>query len=143
MKTCSFEGCGRKHAAKGLCQSHYYQRYVAKTHLTPIGETWGTHSEEVSYLGAHKRAYRLFGKASDYLCHFCLDLGEMTQAQEFGYLGGGGANERTAMKLDTRRNKSREVAYSQNPLDYRPMCKGCHTRYDMLYAKIIAALKSA
>jgi HNH endonuclease len=27
MRTCSIEGCGRKHLAKGLCQTHYLRMY--------------------------------------------------------------------------------------------------------------------
>jgi hypothetical protein len=35
LKGCSFEGCGRKHFGKGLCQTHYAQQRAGKQ-LTPI-----------------------------------------------------------------------------------------------------------
>ena len=35
-RICQFPGCGRDHAAKGLCPGHYYQRHVAGKDLTPI-----------------------------------------------------------------------------------------------------------
>ena len=35
LKVCSFEGCGREHSAKGLCDSHYAQQRRGKE-LTPI-----------------------------------------------------------------------------------------------------------
>lgn len=35
MKVCSFEGCGRKHYAKGLCSTHWQQVYSGKE-LKPI-----------------------------------------------------------------------------------------------------------
>lgn len=34
--TCSFEGCGRLHAARGLCGPHYHQRYLRGQELRPL-----------------------------------------------------------------------------------------------------------
>lgn len=36
MKFCSFEGCGRKHAAKGLCISHYENQRRSGKPLKPL-----------------------------------------------------------------------------------------------------------
>lgn len=35
MKTCGFDGCDRRHAAKGLCAGHYQQQYLGRE-LTPF-----------------------------------------------------------------------------------------------------------
>ena len=36
MRICEFEGCGRKHYIKGLCQAHWAQRYRRGQPLTPL-----------------------------------------------------------------------------------------------------------
>lgn len=35
MKNCNFEGCGKKHGAKGLCYGHYQQQKAGKA-LRPL-----------------------------------------------------------------------------------------------------------
>lgn len=37
MKVCSFEGCARKHSAKGLCRAHY-QQFKRGVELTSLSE---------------------------------------------------------------------------------------------------------
>jgi hypothetical protein len=34
---CTFEGCGRKYHANGLCNGHYVQKYIRNEELSPLG----------------------------------------------------------------------------------------------------------
>lgn len=139
MNICTFEGCDRKHSAKGLCHTHYNQKYVYKIDLRPVNPR-GKRNKNVSYWAAHSRVYYFYGmKASEALCHFCIDMGELNQAEEYAYLGGC-PNEVQEVRIDGRRNVERLMSWSPNPAYYRPMCKACHVRYDKARARVIDAL---
>lgn len=140
VQTCSYEGCERKHSARGLCKAHYNQLHKGQK-LEPIGAKWGRHTkrDNVTYKTAHKRLTKHYGKASGYLCHFCIDTGTVSSAQEWAYLGGSPSEQRETM--NTQSHGQTDMPYCTNFAYYRPLCKSCHVRYDKLYLKIVQALR--
>lgn len=74
----------------------------------------------ISYMGAHQRIRRTRGAAKEFQCDFCKN-----QARDWALI---------ATSLNTRSGFTSRGAYerwSDNPEDYRPLCRKCHKNYDI------------
>lgn len=120
-RSCSVDGCDRRHAARGYCLNHY--RHVRKgghpDHVgqPPRGEdnpAW--RGSDVGYTGAHMRLRAARGSARQYACVDCEG-----PAKHWSY------NHRDPGELTTDKG----VAYSGDPTMYDPRCVPCHKRFDL------------
>lgn len=64
MRVCDFPRCGRKHAARGLCSTHYSQKFKHGIDLRPV-LPWNRH-EGCSFPGCH-RPHQARGLCSGHL----------------------------------------------------------------------------
>ena len=121
-RTCSVEGCDRRHAARGYCMNHY--RHVMKGghpdyvgQIVRSGEQNGSwKGNDVGYTGAHERVRSARGKVQD---HACIDCGG--RARHWSY------NHRDPNEL----RRSDGLPYSGDPAMYDPRCVPCHKRFDL------------
>lgn len=100
---CAVIGCDRPHAAQGYCSRHYWM--------------WWQHGEPEpgSYHFAHKKIYRLRGKAADYPCEHC----------------GGRAREWAYDHQDpAERRLPSGMPFSVDPWHYLALCTKCHKALD-------------
>lgn len=118
MRTCDFEGCSRKHWARGLCKTHYRQINEYGLEPRPIQKRAKRGSNGIKYQSAHNRVRYKYGYASK---HKCLICGE--QAREWAY------NHKALDEKHEWRN-GHLLPYSTNPDDYMPLCAKCHRNYD-------------
>jgi hypothetical protein len=112
---CAVDGCPKKHHAFGYCANHAQAWKKYADPLADMGKP-GRHMLRVpGYDAAHKRVSRARGPARQFECVDCAG-----PAEEWSYRGGSTAEALTETGL----------AYSPNPNDYEPRCKGCHRRRD-------------
>lgn len=78
----------------------------------------------MTYAGAHYRVKRDNGKASGYACVTCAG-----QAEHWALINDRGD-----------RVNGKGQRWSNNPVDYRAMCVGCHSEYDAGWHKAQAVL---
>lgn len=90
---------------------------------------------EIGYAGAHKRVKHAFGLPSS---HVCESASCTRQASEWALVVTEGPHVREAEMFDSRNGTTREVRYSLDPRDYRPLCHGCHTRLDVHRVDVFA-----
>jgi hypothetical protein len=109
---CSFGSCSKPQWARKLCTTHYrrWHKYgdpaivnVPVPKRGPLSPAWK--GDQVGYTAAHKRVYKLRGKADH--CSVC-GTTEPGTYFEWANLTG----------------------HLEDPYDYAPMCKKCHRKYD-------------
>lgn len=115
--TCTIEGCGGSHTARGYCSKHY-ERW--RTHGDPtvkLRQAGDTHpcwkGEDVGYDAVHWRARTLLPRQ-------CAACGTTSGRLEIALL-------RTATDVQEAPGHG---PYSTNPDDYVRLCVTCHRRYD-------------
>lgn len=121
-RLCSLEGCERaisEHAARGMCAAHY-QRWLK------YGEPGDAvikriDGDDVGYRAAHRRVWKLRGRASAHPCQHC---GGTAAHWAYDHLD---INEKLG-----ETGKSKGVSYSTDPDHYFPLCVPCHSRFDLL-----------
>jgi hypothetical protein len=101
---CDVIGCNRPHAARGYCSRHYWM--------------WRKHGEPEpgGYSFAHRKVYRLRGKASDHACAHC---GRPARHWAYDHADPGA-------RVDPRRGGP----FSLDPAHYLPLCAACHRILD-------------
>lgn len=121
-RTCSLDGCDRKHFATAMCQMHYFRtRRNGNPHtLRGQDKTSGPDhanwiGDQVTYIGAHFRVQRARGSAT---LHDCIDC--YAPAADWSY------NHDDPHEL----RDGRGYPYSADPEQYDPRCKSCHIRFD-------------
>jgi len=121
-RVCAVEDCDDARLARDWCSKHY-QRW--KTHGDPhvIGQMGGPRPgggrkwvEDVGYVGAHQRVYKLRGPAANHSCEHCAE-----PAAEWAY-------DHTCP--NERPDPKRRGPYSADPTHYFPLCIPCHKRFD-------------
>lgn len=113
-RTCSVEGCERKHKARGWCYAHWKRWWNHGTvEPTPVR---GYKGDNPAYVSAHLRVRRSRGPASD---HICVDCGK--QAREWSYVYGCAQEMRD----------DRGCPYCPHPEHYAPRCSSCHKVFDL------------
>jgi hypothetical protein len=126
-KTCSVEGCQRKHAARGWCRVHYAR--VKRTgdpgpvELCPVGY-WARRSPSAlstSYGAVHRRVRKLNGHPLNYTCVCC----NTRRAEHWAYDHGD-----PEPLIHVRRDNGRTVEYSADLSRYVAMCWVCHALFD-------------
>ncbi|AYR03149.1 HNH endonuclease [Gordonia phage Octobien14] len=127
-RTCTIEGCDRKHKAKGYCKLHYDRDWLRgstddrpRRQNLPGANNPGWKGSNITYGSAHSRVTRHRGKASSHTC----ECG--TQASDWAY------NLSDPDELATKesdRSAPTGTRYSANPDHYTPMCRPCHRRFD-------------
>jgi hypothetical protein len=102
---CEVIGCDQPHLARGYCSRHY--------------SAWYAHGEPEpgGYSFAHRKVYRLRGKASAHACAHC---GRPARHWAYDHADPG---ERT----DPRRGGP----FSLDPAHYLPLCAACHKILDL------------
>lgn len=83
------------------------------------GRHYEREQELCGYNGAHKRMLRERGSAKDYKCETC-----PKQARDW-------ALWHDAEDQLTWIVRGKELNYTHEPYDYMPMCRSCHTKYDL------------
>jgi hypothetical protein len=127
---CSVDGCGRKHKAKGLCNTHHRRQLRGGDPTSPIGSREGYRfppgtvhpywrGETVGYFGAHLRLYRTRGPAKRQSCAHCGGAAkhwayDHTDPSPLIHTGG---------RADGR-------LYSTDPARYIALCGSCHKFFD-------------
>ena len=86
MKLCSFEGCGRKHAAKGYCETHYAQMLHGRP-MAPI-KPMGTRTHCV-HGHAWKEAGFYIDKHGTKVCKACAKASRQRWIASAGRTPGG------------------------------------------------------
>lgn len=84
----------------------------------------------VSYMAAHLRIHYWRGRASIHRCHCG------AQADQWAYRHDS-QHERSAI-VPERDGSKVEVLYSPDPMDYVPMCHGCHVSFDKSQKRVSA-----
>lgn len=130
MKTCTVEGCGKKHWGRGYCRTHHGRWY---THgdptmvLRPRRASGADHhrwkGNDITSSGAHRRVYRARGKASEYNCTSC---GSQAVDWAYDHLD---PNEKSEVQ-DHGGRRSVLIPYSTDVNRYQPMCRKCHFAFD-------------
>lgn len=130
--TCEY--CDGEVWARGYCSAHYQRWRTGRDLTTPLCK-WSSSGSRIQPFhlmstaslkpqAAHKRVYKMWGKASQYCC---IECGQ--QAQQWAYDG----TDITQMYGVDQGNKRRsKVFFSRWPEFYMPMCIVCHTRKDSL-----------
>ena len=116
MASCSIDGCSRdrRYAEKGWCQMHYHRWW---RHGDPLF----VKEERVAaptYRAVHMRLSRKFGPAATHVCDMC-----GSQAHHWAY-DGSDPQPMWATFGD------RTIPYSYDQSRYRPLCRGCHVKFD-------------
>ena len=113
QRTCIVAGCGRKHAGRGYCRTHYWR--WKRTGDPDPDRPIGRYERDTSYWAAHDQLKRTRGLATT---HPCADCG--APAREWCY----------DHQDPHERTNPRGWAYSLNPARYRPLCRRCKRRND-------------
>lgn len=122
-RSCSIEGCGRKHLGQGFCAKHLRNWRVngdplapsrrGKVYVGPLHYNWS--GENASYQAVHKRMRRAKGDPTRFDC----PCGR--QAQQWAY---------DHMDPDERTDLRTGCVYSIDFDRYAPMCRKCHRALD-------------
>ncbi|MFF8430547.1 hypothetical protein ACF07Y_36490 [Streptomyces sp. NPDC016566] len=122
---CGVKSCGRPHCVRGLCLAHGQR---VRVHGDPKADKpLRSHSsrnwkgDDVSYVGAHNRVTREYGKAAEWKCA----CGCGRQTANWAYLG-----TDPAAKIDDT-----GCLYSVTSEHYAPMAKSCHRKFDAWQAQ--------
>ncbi len=117
---CQVKECERQRVAKGMCLMHY-KREWRKGGPGRGGRRWQTciSTGKASYNTMHKQIVRRRGSAKTQSCDHC---GE--QAQDWAY-NHNSPFERTQL-ID-----GYLIPYSVRVVDYIPLCKSCHRKFDV------------
>lgn len=124
---CSVVDCGGKHYGKGLCQRHYAQVRAGRPREDLVA-SWKYGSRDVSYSGAHRRARRVRGPASDHAC-----VGEGCDKQAIDWAYNHADPDELVGPVQQAKSSGRPpimAAYSPDPAFYVPMCRKCHRAFD-------------
>lgn len=131
-RTCSIEGCEKKHLARGWCGTHYkrWQTHgdpgvvLAGGGRPPAGsESPHWVGDDASYWTVHGRLRVVRGHAS---AHRCVQCGD--QGKEWAY---------THSDPDVRYSHL-GAPYSTNLDLYAPMCVPCHKLFDLAHNGVIS-----
>jgi hypothetical protein len=119
-RTCSVEGCNRRHDAEGLCFTHIRRLrkggsvdYTREPLRGADNPSWK--GGAIGYVTAHERIYRARGRATGYLCA----CGR--RASHWAY-----RHDDPAALVDADGRP-----YSVDPAHYDAMCVPCHKRFDL------------
>lgn len=130
VRTCSVEGCERKHEARGYCKMHW-KRWRRTGDVSDVSPSNNRRMEIPDYHATQMRLIRDLGHASEY---DCVDCGE--QAQRWSY-DGQDPDERKALRAG-----SPGLVYSMLNEHYEPRCRSCHSRHDRAMKKERDAVKT-
>lgn len=119
MRGCTIEGCEGKHKAYGWCRTHY-RRWAHRGGDPSVRAKMGpSRAETVTYSGAHERLRRERGTARDYWCEHCDN-----RAANWAY-----DHEDPAELVTVVLGRSHP--YSVDPAHYFPLCRSCHSTFDI------------
>ena len=147
---CDTDACVRSVYSRGLCETHYknllreenpdydaaqralkapgspsYQRKLErKREKNKLRNPYGFKKEIVSYASAHRRLWRLRGKAKDFECVDCPAKAEHWSLSK---------NAKNILWGDD--DHGSVLAYSLDMGDYFPRCAQCHRFYDALFVR--------
>ena len=140
-----------RYVKSGECANCYNRRYVAEhydAHRERVNEyqrrwregKWAVDqgdempqidtSKRIAYSSAHSRVARWRGRAAIHQCARC-----EKPAVDWAYRGG--AEHEFIADVPHRKGVGfHTVAYSGDPMDYDPLCRGCHVSFDVREPKV-------
>lgn len=129
VRTCSVEGCDRKHKGHGFCVGHLCRvKKTGSVGTTPLdrgrgvqrGPQNGVWKDAPSYAACHMRVRSARGLATDHACASC-----GRQAAHWAY----------THDDPTPLFNAKGQPYSADVNRYQPMCVPCHKRFDLNQAR--------
>lgn len=117
VRICNFEGCTKKHKAKGYCITHYTRlaKYGDASITNTPGPKPGTGRAVVEYRAMHMRLETQRGKARWYNCENCNNKAADWAMYPFA-----------PNQLVSSEPGHEGLSYSLEIRYYRPLCRVCH-----------------